>query len=152
MENLEKLDDLLEKTISESESENLNAEQVEAESDKIRSITLIMIDRIETDLSEMIADSERSSGIAFGDAAETIDVSDTREPSSADIEIPIDRIDNRAAEIEAESLRHSYRTIEIISSLSEDMADYEGSGDGLPAKNSDLPPIEDSVRLIRIKN
>lgn len=152
MENLEKLDDLLEKTISESESENLNAEQVEAESDKIRSITLIMIDRIEKDLSEMIADSERSSGIAFGDAAETIDVSDTREPSSADIEIPIDRIDNRAAEIEAESLRHSYRTIEIISSLSEDMADYEGSGDGLSAKNSDLPPIEDSVRLIRIKN
>ena len=100
----------------------------------------------------MIADSERSSGIALGDAAETIDVSDTREPSSADIEIPIDRIDNRAAEIEAESLRHSYRTIEIISSLSEDMADYEGSGDGLPAKNSDLPHIEDSVRLIRIKN
>lgn len=152
MENLEKLDDLLEKTISESESENLNAKQVEAESDKIRSITLIMIDRIEKDLSEMIADSERSSGIAFGGAADAIDVSDTHEPSSADIEIPIDRIENNGAGIDEDGLRHSYRTVEIISSLSDEMTDYEESGDGLPVKNSDLPPLEDSVRLIRIKN
>ena len=44
------------------------------------------------------------------------------------------RIENNGAGIDEDGLRHSYRTVEIISSLSDEMTDYEESGDGLPVK------------------